>query len=409
MMVKSAKISAVIVLLITIFFADGTITRIFAKRAKSWKEELQSLSKDGGIMAIAENGDILVNIRGAEPLIPASLTKLATAALALRTLGPLFRFKTEFFLCPDSDLVIKGRGDPMLISEVWNEIAERLSKKLPGGIRKIIIDDTFFAEGLKVPGNDDSRNPYNSPPSAVAANFNTIFVTVLPDGNVLSAEPQTPLTEFARKVATILKIDGTERVSIGAQSSLDYRLYAGHLLKSFLRIKGVKVRSSVVHGRLPAGAEQIMEFESPFTLVEILTGMMRYSTNFTANQLFLYIGARIFGPPADFEKGSRAINVFFKEIGIKDAVVLEGSGICHGNRLSAEDTVKILMWLAPYRDILPVKNSMLIKTGTLKEVKSAAGYFISDKNGLVSFAVILNHCGNRGRLWKILRLLKNHL
>ena len=72
-----------------------------------------------GVFAVNMQGDTLVNINSRQKMVPASNVKLLTTGLALRTLGPDFRFETKLGYVgtiTDStlvgDLYIIGGGDP---------------------------------------------------------------------------------------------------------------------------------------------------------------------------------------------------------------------------------------------------------------------------------------------------------
>ena len=60
-------------------------------------------------------------------LVPASIQKYATALAALHYFGSQFRFSTEFYMDQNNELGIRGHGDPFLVSEEWQKIAQRLS------------------------------------------------------------------------------------------------------------------------------------------------------------------------------------------------------------------------------------------------------------------------------------------
>ena len=62
-------------------------------------------------------GDELVSQNADKPFVPASVTKIVTAWLALEVLGADYRFETRFYLDAKRVLYIKGGGDPYLISE----------------------------------------------------------------------------------------------------------------------------------------------------------------------------------------------------------------------------------------------------------------------------------------------------
>ena len=77
--------------------------------------------------------------------IPASILKVFTALVALHYLGPDYRYHTEFYIDNDSNLIIKGYGDPLLVSEVVAEISHRLALKLKtaGKINDLVLDNSY--------------------------------------------------------------------------------------------------------------------------------------------------------------------------------------------------------------------------------------------------------------------------
>ena len=102
-----------------------------------------------------ETGETLLQWLDEEPRNPASTIKLLTTLVALDVLGPAYRWKTDVYargeLTGDSlagDLVLKGYGDPFLVTErVW----QLLRNIRRAGIREItgdlLIDDSYFDVG----------------------------------------------------------------------------------------------------------------------------------------------------------------------------------------------------------------------------------------------------------------------
>jgi D-alanyl-D-alanine carboxypeptidase/D-alanyl-D-alanine-endopeptidase (penicillin-binding protein 4) len=138
--------------------------------------------------------------------VPASNTKLFTAALALDRLGPDFRFQTRVLAsgAPDAEGVIDGPlflvggGDPNLsaravpyrkgpisgnplglLEDLAGQVAARGVKRIRGSI---VGDDTWFVwephpEGWTV---DDTQYDYGAPVSALTVNDNSLTLTVRP-------------------------------------------------------------------------------------------------------------------------------------------------------------------------------------------------------------------------------------
>jgi len=85
---------------------------------------------------VAQNAD--------ESFVPASVTKIVTAWLALDVLGSNYRFETRFYLDGNRVLYVRGGGDPFLISE---ELA-RLTTNLVAAVGKkpitgIVLDTSY--------------------------------------------------------------------------------------------------------------------------------------------------------------------------------------------------------------------------------------------------------------------------
>lgn len=73
-----------------------------------------------------EKGNELVAQNADEPFVPASVTKIVTAWLAMEVLGGDYRFQTRFYLEDKRVLYVRGGGDPFLISEELALLAPQL-------------------------------------------------------------------------------------------------------------------------------------------------------------------------------------------------------------------------------------------------------------------------------------------
>ncbi len=347
---------------------------------------IAGLSPRDSLFVADGKGRALYSLNEKEPRIPASTLKILTALAALRNWGESFRFETTAYLDDSKNIYLKGWGDPMLISEVIEEMSHALSKRLTM-IRDIILDDTFFERGVRVPGAERSTNPYDAPLGALCANFNTVFFETGEMGQIISAEPQTPIVDFARK--RIKK----SRLPQGRHSFMndsgEPSLYFGHLLAHFLKNRGIPVTGKIVIGTVPS-IPPVYVHSSKFTLIEVLHKMMEFSNNFIANQLAVTLGARLYGTPGTIEKASRVLSSFGKgELGLTSLKVQEGSGISRGNQISSADMVKLLNAFEPYKGILKRRDEIFYKSGTLRSIQARAGYIHRPGKGLEYFAIFL--------------------
>ena len=86
-----------------------------------------ALAGDGSVLLHAPDGRELVSLAPDKSLIPASIVKIPLAQVALTALGESFRFETHFFRNSAGDLLIRGLGDPFLVSEEIAQIAQQLA------------------------------------------------------------------------------------------------------------------------------------------------------------------------------------------------------------------------------------------------------------------------------------------
>jgi D-alanyl-D-alanine carboxypeptidase len=81
------------------------------------KEKVAALAPSGLVLVMDAEGNELMAQNADKPFVPASVTKIVTAWLAMEVLGGDYRFETRFYLDKDRVLYVRGGGDPFLISE----------------------------------------------------------------------------------------------------------------------------------------------------------------------------------------------------------------------------------------------------------------------------------------------------
>jgi D-alanyl-D-alanine carboxypeptidase/D-alanyl-D-alanine-endopeptidase (penicillin-binding protein 4) len=155
----------------------------------------------------ADTGEVLFAQNADRYFLPASNAKLFTAALALASLGPDYRFHTTIETRATIDangalqgnLVLVGRGDPNLsnrkvpfesrtardgppekiLAEMADAIAARGVKQISGDV---IADDSYFSGGAYPSGwaIDDMLWNYGVPVSAIEINDGALFIELRP-------------------------------------------------------------------------------------------------------------------------------------------------------------------------------------------------------------------------------------
>ena len=353
------------------------------------KEKVAALAPSGLVLVVDGKGDELVTQNVDEPFVPASVTKIVTAWLALEVLGSNYRFETRFYLDSNRMLYVRGGGDPFLISE---ELA-RLATNLVAAVGKqpitgIVLDASYYPSNLRIPGIEDSDEAYNALNSALAVNFNTISAVRSGD-KVRSAEKQTPITPLAIAQFRTRGPNGNGRISLSQDSAVSLQ-YAGELIAGFIERAGGRVKGEISTGTVPEGLKPVYVHRQSRTLSKILAELLRASNNYVANQVLLEIGGHRLGGPVSLEKSLKVANEILAAHGLATAIHLEeGSGISRDNRFTARGLAKVLELFAPHADLLHGHDGGMNKTGTMDGVRTLAGYADTSSHGRVRFVISL--------------------
>ncbi len=349
--------------------------------------------KDGVLLA-DETGKVIFSQNGDTPLIPASTLKIFTALVALHYLGPDYRFVTDIYTDAEGNLKIKGYGDPLFISEVIADMT-RLTAAKVDGYRDLVLDNTHFSS-IEIPGVTTTLNPYDAPNGALCANFNTVYFR-WSSGRLVSAEPQTPLLDFA--VRRIKDRQARGGRIILSQEADETALYAGHLIRHFLRKAGVRGGERIRMGRVdPEVDRRVLRYASPFPLRDVLAKLLEHSNNFIANQVLVTAGIAAYGPPGTLENGLRAARRYRDRVlKLKGLQLAEGSGISRSNRITARAMGRVLAAFAPHYRLMRRDGNIYYKTGTLSGINTVAGYIASADGTRYRFAALVNTPGRSAR------------
>ncbi len=353
---------------------------------------LTSLLGPGDAAAVTTpDGHVVAAIHTDRLLIPASILKILTGLAAMHYLGEDYRFPTDFYLSPQNNLVIKGYGDPLLVSERIEEMALRLAEQIEG-IGHLVLDDTYFSHPIVIPGRHTTAQPYDAPNGALCVNFNTVFFKK-EKGQWTSAEPQTPLMPFA---ISKIKASGLKsgRITLAADRN-EILKYSGELFAFFLKRAGISTGGEMTAGVADSEKDGLLwRYEAPSPMTDVVADLLEFSNNFIANQLMLAMGAKAYGPPATVDKGLRALRSYYADVlGIETGRIEEASGISRGNRISAGVMLQMLSQFEPYRGLMRREGRQWYKTGHLKGVRTRAGYIDRAEGGHYRFVVMINTAG----------------
>jgi D-alanyl-D-alanine carboxypeptidase/D-alanyl-D-alanine-endopeptidase (penicillin-binding protein 4) len=351
------------------------------------KEKVAALAPSALVLVVDERGNELIAQNADAPFVPASVTKIVTAWLAMEVLGGDYRFETKFYLDKDRVLYVRGGGDPFLISEELAPLAQELVAAIgKEPITGIVLDASYYPSDLRIPGIEDTSESYDALNSALAVNFNTI-AAVRKGNSVVSAEKQTPITPLAISEFRARGPKGSGRISLSKSPAVSLK-YAGELISAFIEQAGGSVKGKITTGTVPAGLEPVYVHRSR-TLSQILVQLLIASNNYIANQVFLEIGGTL-GGSVSLEKSLKVASEMLAANGLADAIHLEeGSGISRNNHFTARGLAKVLELFAPHAKLLHGHDGGMNKTGTMSGVSTLAGYADTKSHGRARFVIAM--------------------
>lgn len=352
--------------------------------------------------------------RSAQPLNPASVTKLVTTLAALDLLGPAWTWSTPVWLqgklspagVLDGNLVIKGSGDPSLVLErIWL----LLRRVQQAGVREIngdiVLDRTAFQVADRSPADFDGEplRPYNAQPDALLLNYRSITLSFTPQParSVVNVSVDPPLRDVAvdataplREAAACgdwrgdLKLDARDPSRIQFRGSMatgcgekswplafaDPASYNARLLDALWREAGGGLSGRVRDGLAPA-TQPSFEFNSP-PLSQVVRDINKFSNNVMAQQLFLTLGLQAQGVATE-QTARDAVGAWLREVvgaGADGVVIDNGSGLSRDTRIPADVLAALLQsaWKSPVMPEFMASLPILGQDGTLRRAKGVA-------------------------------------
>lgn len=369
-------------------------------------------------------------------LNPASNHKLLTAVAALELLGEGYRWETRVLRAGDA-LVLRGEGDPSLRAEHLEQLAAEVASAIDlREIRRIVVDDTAFSPRRFGPGYD-ADGPgvsYMAPSGALSLQWNTVQVRV---HGAATGQPARVEVSPAGAHVTVRSTATGGRGSIAVESvaegdhtviEVQGKLRAGahHHARRRVADPGRFTGAAFAHllarhggaplpvelGPTPADAMAVATHQSA-PLPQVLDSALRWSNNFTTEQILRTLGWRMTGEPGDWDNGRRALERFWASAGL-DHHALEfenAAGLSTRGRISAGALAELLSLAAregspagALLTALPVagregtvrhrlrrtRGRVRAKTGTLREASALSGVARARDGRRLGFSILVN-------------------
>ncbi len=380
--------------------------------------------------------------------VPASVMKLITSYAALGILGPNYRWPLDVYTrgtikngTLHGDLIIKGYGSPEFNTSELRKLLRGIRQKGIRGVQgRLVFDNSYFSIPRQSAGAFDGKAfaSYNAQPDALLYNERISSFQVSARGKRVHVSTSTPA--YNLKIVNRMRKSRRgcrPRISISHRGSQVIATFSGRYarrcgVRTYSRViskpaemvygaikamwqreVGGKLNARFAMGVAPTNAKPLLRIQSR-TLAQILPTIDKESNNVMARQLLLTIGAKHFGGQGTPRKGADAINAFLLSRGLHfpELRIENGSGLSRHARISTRHVGDLLVdaYKSTYRNLLmqslaiagvdgtmkrrlrntPVRGRGFFKTGTLRDVRSIAGYVKASDGKTYAIAILHN-------------------
>ena len=401
----------------------------------SASESLVKAAKLGGdvgfAVADAKTGEILEARLGAKPLPPASTLKVVTALYALDRLGPGHTFETRLLATGplvngrlEGDLILAGGGDPTLDTDRLAELAMGLRE---AGVTEVngryLLWPGALPRGKRIDVEQPEHVAYNPSYGGLNLNYNRVHFQweknrdafdITMHARSRNFSPSTSVAQMAiidRKSPIFEYRDWGRRDqwsvakwALGKKDGARWlpvrypSLYCGDVFRTLARANGVVLKPAELIETLP-DARPLVSMQSD-TLVPMLQGMLKYSTNLTAEATGLAASQTGGAVDSLLASGARMGGWAMANFGVAGVRFRDHSGLGYASVITPGDLARILAansGIAPLLKTVnlpdsktssPKKVLVRAKTGTLNFVSSLAGFVTASNGRDLAFAIL---------------------
>ncbi|MDO6497790.1 serine-type D-Ala-D-Ala carboxypeptidase [Photobacterium sanguinicancri] len=335
---------------------------------------------------------------------PASTQKLLTALAAKLYLPSAFTFNTDIELSTNNakqDLIIRFNGDPLFSRKDLTALLRKV--KLQGINRlegNIYLDGSIFNGYERAVGWpwDILGVCYSAPSSSISLEHNCVQGAIysnkkegqptrvhVPSHQPITVTTQANIVSKAQKKSQFcdLELHALPDNSYQLNGCLlqrekplplnfavqDTEAFTQQVLLAELKRLGIRFTGEIKRSDDHQG-QRIARHQS-VPLPELLEIMLKDSDNLIADNLAKTLGHYYFKQPGNFANGTAAIKAILSDqagIDLKNAVLVDGSGLSRNNRLTAEQLLYVMNYLITHDQqlallaALPVAN----ESGTLR-------------------------------------------
>lgn len=413
------------------FFAISVF--VMNVQAKAVKKDFSTVIEESGVdiesIAVSiknvSNGKVIYALNDKTLMNPASVQKVLTTPVSYETLGEDYQFKTGIYSRNDTCYLIKLGADPYLSAKDL----KTLVKNVKPDAQRVFIDDRAldsktWGEGWQW---DDDMNIHMPKFSSYNLDRNLVKLTIMPPENEQFATiinpSKYPLVFFnhvTKGEKTSIKVHRDNNISANtlilsgtvARPTTVYipvnnlQRYFNVQLTQALEERKIYLKHAFVPNKLSDGDVLCEEIAHP--IEKAVNDVLKYSNNLVSETMFKLAGGKYLG----LETGSDSAGIkMFNDYCTRNKLdnsrirITDASGVSKNNLVSADfvtDFLKVnkdnkIMELLPKpgegtltHRMLPIKDNLRAKTGTLSDLSSIAGYLTSKSGKKYTFCIMIN-------------------
>ena len=355
---------------------------------------------------------------------PASVQKLLTLPAAVDALGEDYEFTTKIYKRNSGSFVVKLGADPYLTSDDLKKLVNNVNLET----KRIYIDDSIlekkdWGEGWQW---DDDLNVLMPRFNSYNLDRNLIKITVMPtvdgQGATIINPSKYPLVFFNHVVtgkennvkvsrdnsvsANTLLLEGSvnKPVTLYVPTN-NLKRYFNIKLTNALGDKKVYLKENFIVDKISANDKELDKITHPISTA--IDDVLKNSNNMVSETVAKLAGGKAYNDRGTDINGIKVFNAYCEKQGLDTSKIrlTDASGVSKNNLVTTDfiseylvknkDNTVLARLATPGQGtlthrMLPIKENLRAKTGTLSDTSSIAGFLTTKHGNKYAFAIIIN-------------------
>ena len=409
-----------------------SVLAVEAKANKNINANFESVIQESGVeknvIAVSirdlNSGKVVYQLNEKILMHPASVQKLLTLPAAIDVLGEEYEFETKLFSRTDNEYILELGADPYLSESDLR----KLSKNLPNDTKKVYIDDSIierksWGEGWQW---DDDMNILMPKFNAYNLDKNLLKITVLPTQKdelaMIVNQSKYPLVFFnniktginndirmvrdtAISANTLLLEGSVNKPTVKTLPVNNLKRYFEIKFLNILADRNIYMKHNLLDTKVLESDKEVAKISHPVSVA--IDAVLKNSNNLVSETLAKLAGAKITDSTGTDVSGIKVFNNYCEKLGIDSSKIrlADASGVSKNNLINADFVSEYLVKNKDNKVLeslpspgegtlthrmLPIKDNLKAKTGSLSDISSIAGYLTTKKGRKYAFCIITN-------------------